>query len=153
MLELRFSFCLLPSAFSLATGGSMRLTLTTLVFLLAATAFAAGDAVAIHSKHVLDVRRGTSSDAYVVVRGDRIVSIDKSAPKGARLIELGEATVLPGLIDCHVHLEADWNDFSATDNLRRSSPGKTLVGLQNSQTYLRRGFTTVRDAGTTDPAY
>src|SRR5260221_672064 len=75
------AFCLLPS--DLQPGGSMRLTLITLVFLLAATAFATGDSVAIHSKHVLDVRSGTSSEAYVVVRGDRIVSIDKSAPKGA----------------------------------------------------------------------
>lgn len=131
----------------------MRLTLTTLVFLLTATVLAADDSVAIHSKHVLDVRSGTAAEAYVVVRGDRIVSIDKSAPKGARIIELGDATVLPGLIDCHVHLEADWNDFSATGNLRRSSAEKTLVGLQNAQTYLRRGFTTVRDAGTTDPGY
>src|SRR5258708_28613639 len=131
----------------------MRLTLRTLVFLLAVTAFAAGDSVAIHSKPVLDVRSGTSSDAYVVVRGDRIVSIDKSAPKDARLIELGDATVLPGLIDCHVHLEADWNDFSATGNLRRSSADTTLVGLRNAQTYLRHRFTTVRDPGTTDPGY
>jgi imidazolonepropionase-like amidohydrolase len=102
---------------------------------------------------VLDVRSGTTAEGYVVVRGDRIVSIDRSAPGGVRVIELGDATVLPGLIDCHVHLEADWNDFSATSNLRRSSAEKTLDGLQNAQTYLQRGFTTVRDAGTTDPAY
>ncbi len=109
--------------------------------------------VAIHSRRVLDVRGGTATEGYVVVRGDRIVSIDRSAPGGVRVIELGDATVLPGLIDCHVHLEADWNDFSATSNLRRSSAEKTLDGLQNAQTYLQRGFTTVRDAGTTDPAY
>ncbi|HXA15732.1 MAG TPA: amidohydrolase family protein [Thermoanaerobaculia bacterium] len=109
--------------------------------------------VAIHSHRVLDVRSGTAAEGYVVVRGDRIVSIDRSAPSGVRVIELGDATVLPGLIDCHVHLEADWNDFSATSNLRRSSAEKTLDGLQNAQTYLQRGFTTVRDAGTTDPAY
>jgi imidazolonepropionase-like amidohydrolase len=109
--------------------------------------------VAIHSRRVLDVRGGTAAEGYVVVRGDRIVSVDRSAPSGVRVIELGEATVLPGLIDCHVHLEADWNDFSATSNLRRSSAEKTLDGLQNAQTYLQRGFTTVRDAGTTDPAY
>ncbi len=109
--------------------------------------------IAIHSRRVLDVRNGTAAEGYVVVRGDRIVSVDRSAPGGVRVIELGDATVLPGLIDCHVHLEADWNDFSATSNLRRSSPEKTLDGLMNAQTYLQRGFTTVRDAGTTDPAY
>ena len=125
------------------------------ICLLLAAGLAADEppSVAIHSRHVLDVRSGMQTEGYVVVRGDRIASIDKSAPKGARLIELGDATVLPGLIDCHVHLEADWSDFSATGNLRRSSAEKTLIGLQNAQTYLQRGFTTVRDAGTTDPAY
>lgn len=129
----------------------MRLTLATLLF--AAATLAADDTTAIHSKHVLDMRTGTSSEGYVVVRGDRIASIDKAAPKGAKVIELGDATVLPGLIDSHVHLEALWDDLSATSNLRHSSAEKTLVALQNAQTYLRHGFTTVRDAGTTDPGY
>jgi len=134
----------------------MRATMTAIFIslLFAAVAVAEEPAtVAIHSRRVLDVRSGTAAEAYVVVRGDRIVSVDRSEPNGVRVIELGDATVLPGLIDCHVHLEADWNDFSATSNLRRSSAEKTLDGLQNAQTYLQRGFTTVRDAGTTDPAY
>ena len=134
----------------------MRATMTAIFIslLFAAAAVAEEPAtVAIHSRRVLDVRSGMAAEAYVVVRGDRIVSVDRSEPSGVRVIELGDATVLPGLIDCHVHLEADWNDFSATSNLRRSSAEKTLDGLQNAQTYLQRGFTTVRDAGTTDPAY
>ncbi len=133
----------------------MRFVLTIVIsLLLTAAAFGADEpVVAIHSKHVLDVRTGTESEGYVVVHGDRIASIDRSAPKGARFIELGNATVLPGLIDCHVHLEALWNDLSATSNLRHSSAEKTLIGLQNAQTYLQHGFTTVRDAGTTDPGY
>jgi imidazolonepropionase-like amidohydrolase len=69
------------------------------------------------------------------------------------VIELGDATVLPGFIDCHVHVDADWNDLSATEPLRRSAADKTLLGLQNAQTYLRRGFTTLRDAGSTDYGY
>ncbi len=134
----------------------MRFTITAIfISLIFAAAVVAEEpaSVAIHSRRVLDVRSGTAAEGYVVVRGDQIVSIDRNAPGGVRVIELGDATVLPGLIDCHVHLEADWNDFSATSNLRRSSAEKTLDGLQNAQTYLQRGFTTVRDAGTTDPAY
>jgi imidazolonepropionase-like amidohydrolase len=124
------------------------------VFLLGGSLMAGEPAaLAIHSLRVLDIRSGVAAEGYVVVRGDRIVSIDRNAPHGLRIIELGDATVLPGLIDCHVHLEADWSDFSATGNLRRSSAEKTLIALQNAQTYLQRGFTTVRDAGTTDPAY
>ncbi len=133
----------------------MRLKLVTALSLLfAIAAFGAEEpSTAIHSKHVLDVHTGSTSDAYVVVRGDRIASVEKSAPKGVRVIDLGEATVLPGLIDCHVHLEADWDDISAVGNLRRSSPEKTLMAVVNARIYLQHGFTTVRDAGTSDPAY
>ena len=134
----------------------MRTTLSAIFVVLLLTGGLVAEkppSLAIHSLRVLDVRSGATTEGYVVVRGDRILSIDRSAPSGLRIIELGNATVLPGLIDCHVHLEADWNDFSATGNLRRSSAEKTLIALQNAQTYLQRGFTTVRDAGTTDPAY
>jgi len=95
-------------------------------------------------------------DAWVRVEGDRIVEVTSAEPRAASdatRIDAPDATLLPGLIDCHVHLEADWSDFSATGNLRHSSPEKTLIGLMNAQTYLRRGFTTLRDAGTTDYAY
>src|SRR5436190_7864007 len=135
-------------------GGFMRTTLLIGSLLCAIAAVAAEPVpIAIHSRHVLDVRNGTTSDAMIIVRGDRIALIAHTAPAGARVIELGDATVLPGLIDCHVHVEADWNDFSATVNLRHSGPEKTLIGLMNSQTYLRHGFTTLRDAGTSDFAY
>ena len=132
----------------------MRTTLLIGSLLFCAIAAAAEPVpIAIHSRHVLDVRNGTSSDAYIVVRGERIASVEHAAPAGVRVIELGDATVLPGLIDCHVHIEADWSDFSATGTLRHSSADKTLFGLMNAQTYLHRGFTTLRDAGTSDPGY
>jgi len=123
------------------------------ITLIAAAAAADAQTVAVHARRLLDVRTGNVSDAFIVVRGDRIESIAREAPAGARVVDLGNATVLPGLIDCHVHLETDWNDFSASGSLRRSAPQKTLLGLQNAQEYLRRGFTTVRDAGTDDLAY
>ena len=121
--------------------------------LLMAAATATPQPLALHARRLLDVRNGNVAEAYIVVSGDRIESIAKSAPAGAKVIELGNATVMPGLIDCHVHVEADWSDLSATANLRASSPQKTLTGLKNAQEYLQRGFTTLRDAGTTDPAY
>lgn len=138
----------------------MRRTFLAFLLLTAATALAQTRqndappaAVAVHARRMLDVRTGNVSEAWIVVRGERIEDVVKSAPPGMQVIDAGNATVLPGLIDCHVHLEADWNDFSATSNLRHSAPEKTLVALQNAQTYIQRGFTTVRDAGTTDPAY
>src|SRR4051794_3031873 len=95
---------------------SMRRTFPALLLLLTAAAALAADAppVAIHARRLLDVRSGTTSEAWIVVRGNRIDDLAKSAPPGMQVIDLGNATVLPGLIDCHVHLEADWNDFSAT---------------------------------------
>ena len=124
-----------------------------ILLMAAATAAAPPQAVALHARRLLDVRSGSVSEAYIVVRSDRIEAVTKSAPADVKVIDLGNATVLPGLIDCHVHVEADWNDLSATTNLRESSPKKTLIGLKNAQEYLSRGFTTLRDAGTTDPAY
>src|ERR1051326_7625706 len=124
------------------------------ILLMAASAAATQpQAIALHARRLLDVRSGSVAEAYIVVRGDRIEAVAKSAPADAKVIDLGNATVLPGLIDCHVHVEADWNDLSATANLRQSSPRKTLMALKNAQEYLSRGFTTLRDAGTTDPAY
>jgi len=69
------------------------------------------------------------------------------------VIELGNATVLPGFIDCHVHLLFDWDDLSATGWLRMSAGTRTMMGIRNAQDYLRRGFTTLRDAGESDPQY
>ncbi len=131
----------------------MKLLVSAFWFLALPLFAAEPQSVAIHSRHVLDVKSGTVSDAYVVVRGDRIAAIAHAAPAGARVIELGDATVLPGLIDCHVHVDADWNDLSSVEPFRRSAADKTLLGVQNAQTYLHRGFTTLRDAGSTDYEY
>src|ERR1051326_7243122 len=113
------------------------------ILLMAASAAATQpQAIALHARRLLDVRSGSVAEAYIVVRGDRIEAVAKSAPADAKVIDLGNATVLPGLIDCHVHVEADWNDLSATANLRQSSPRKTLMALKKAQEYLSRGFTT-----------
>ncbi len=127
--------------------------MSNVLALLLMAAAAVPQPIALHARRLLDVRSGSVSEAWIVVRGYRIEAVAKSAPADAKVIDLGDATVMPGLIDCHVHVEADWDNLSATANLRASSPQKTLTGLRNAQEYLRRGFTTLRDAGTTDPAY
>ena len=71
-----------------------------------AEAPAAPETVVLKAAHVFD-STGTAlkNGATVVVRGDRIVSVGAGAePAGARVIDLGDATLLPGFIDAHTHL-------------------------------------------------
>ena len=86
----------------------------------------------------------------VVVHGDRIAAIAHSAPAGRACHRARRRDAPPGLIDCHVTSTPTGTISPPSEPLRRSAADKTLLGLMNAQTYLRRGFTTLRDAGSTD---
>jgi imidazolonepropionase-like amidohydrolase len=90
--------------------------------------------------------------AVVVVRGDRIEAVGSAAaaPAGARVVDLGTATILPGLIDLHTHLTSSGVHWE--DELVKTTPGQaTLHGAYNSRVTLLAGFTTCRDMGPTWP--
>ena len=78
------------------------------------TSLAQEGPVVVRAARLLDVEGGAIvSDAVVVVEGDRIASVNPDAlPPGAETIDLGDVTLLPGLIDAHTHLtgdlEGDW---------------------------------------------
>ncbi|MFZ3380666.1 MAG: amidohydrolase family protein [Candidatus Acidiferrales bacterium] len=109
--------------------------------------------VAIHAGKVLDVRTGNYlNDQIIWISGGRIKEIGNSSeisrrlPAGVKTIELSNATVLPGLIDCHTHLTMTPYD-SGPAGMRKSYPRQALIGARNARVTLEAGFTTVRNVG------
>src|SRR5215472_14736440 len=94
--------------------------------------------VAIRAGKLFDARSGALlGNQVIVIRGDRIADVGANVeiPAGASVIDLSNATVLPGMIDTHVHVN------TGGDNLSR----RTLRALANAQIDLAAGFTTVLD--------
>lgn len=141
-------------------GGSRSITLTGFLcccFLAGAGARAEESAsappkVAVKAHRILDVRSGTYlTDSVVLIEGDRIEAIGPSLTldPGTEVIDLGTATLLPGLIDVHTHLlaniEAGIDHGYAAMLLEKSQAYRALEGAANARRTLLAGFTTVRD--------
>ncbi len=111
---------------------------------------ALADTVVVKAAHMVDVLAGKTVDGVqVVVDGERIVAVGKAGdavPAGAKVIDLGERTLLPGLIDMHVHLTADPR-LSGYRGLEYTDTFWTVVGVANAKKTLEAGFTTVRNVG------
>ena len=107
--------------------------------------------VVIHAGHMLDVKAGKMLDnVTVVIDGDKITSVSGGRSQsdnqaGARVINLPNATLLPGLIDAHTHLTFDPN--FGYQELGVSIPKEALIGAKNARITLEAGFTTVRNVG------
>lgn len=91
----------------------------------------------------------------VVVTGGKIVAVGSSAaiPASAEVVDLGDATLLPGLIDAHTHLTFPYTDDynrRQVENLRKTVPEKALDASVNARVTLLAGITTVRDVGSSD---
>ena len=122
-----------------------------LVFLLLLCAVlpAAAQPTVLRAARMLDVDGGRIvEDAVVVVEGSRIRAVNPAnVPDGAAVIDLGDVTLLPGLMDMHTHLsfaiEGDWTNRA----VRETVADLALRGAKNARTTLMAGFTTVRDVG------
>src|SRR5260370_3994679 len=104
----------------------------------------------LHAARLLDVESGRmTAPGEVLVRGERIVEVGPSVkhPAGAEMIDLGDRTLLPGLIDAHVHLflHPGAEDLQTVEE---SVPQRTIIALLAARDDLMAGFTAERDMGT-----
>ena len=122
--------------------------LAALLLLGATPAWA--DTVVVTAAHMVDVLAGRTVDhVQVIVQDGRIASVGRQgdpAPQGARHVDLGGRTLLPGLIDMHVHLTSD-PTLSGYKGLEYTDAFWTVVGVANAKKTLEAGFTTVRNVG------
>ena len=107
--------------------------------------------VAIRAARLFDSNRGVIvTNQVVLVNGDRITDVGPAAsvkiPAGVQVIDLGNATLLAGLIDAHTHM------FN-TPKPGMSREASTLIAIQHLQSDLRAGFTAIRDMSTHGNGY
>jgi len=102
----------------------------------------------IKPKQVLDVRTGNIIDADILVESGVIKKISKNIKTSneVEVIDLPETTILPGLMDAHVHLTGN-TDLKGYEGISESSYLATIYGVKNAKQTLLAGFTTVRNVG------
>jgi imidazolonepropionase-like amidohydrolase len=105
----------------------------------------------LRAARMLDVQTGRIiSPAVIVIERDRIKSVNPASVPAGTVVDLGDVTLLPGLIDMHTHLSSDiegnWLHRSVTD----TAGDNALRGARNARKTLLAGFTTVRDVGSSD---
>ena len=117
----------------------------------------------VRALRMLDVRSGRFvEDAALLVEGERIKAVGvateilRETPAGVSVLDLGSATILPGLIDAHTHLLAripEGDGGYALNLVTKSQAYRALEGAANARATLRAGFTTVRDVGNEGSGY
>jgi imidazolonepropionase-like amidohydrolase len=106
--------------------------------------------IVLHAARMLDMAAGrVVAPGEVLVVGDRIQQVGTAVerPAGARVIDLGDVTLMPGLIDAHVHLflHPGAEDLQTVEE---SVPWRTILAEQAAKADLLAGFTAERDMGT-----
>jgi len=107
-------------------------------------------AIVLHAARLLDIESGRiTKPGEVLVQGERIVEVGTKVahPAGAETIDLGDSTLLPGLIDAHVHLflHPGAEDLQTVEE---SVPQRTIMAVLAARADLMAGFTAERDLGT-----
>jgi imidazolonepropionase-like amidohydrolase len=111
--------------------------------------------IAVRAGHLFDSKAGQMlANQVVLVSGEKITEVGAAdrvqIPSGAQVIDLSQATVMPGFVDAHTHV------YSSLSNAARVTTTKeawTLMAMENALTSLRAGFTSARDVGTHGEGY
>lgn len=107
----------------------------------------------IHCGKLIDVKAlSVLNNMSIIVEGKRIVAVQSGYVDGAKadqIINLKNKTVMPGLIDMHVHLESETNPNAYLDRFTKNPGDVAYQALVNAKKNLMAGFTTVRDLGGT----
>jgi imidazolonepropionase-like amidohydrolase len=141
----------------------MRCALVCLTFLVPLALRAEGPAepvepvVAVKAARLLDVRTGSYvTNAVVVVRGEKIESVGGAVPAGAKIIDLADRTLLPGMIDAHTHilLQGDATAPEYNEQILQEYPGHRVArAVRALKIALEHGFTGLRDLETEGASY
>lgn len=124
--------------------------IATMALMLSAMSSAMAETIVITADRMVDVENSrVINNAAVVIEDDKIVSAGKATKmrhgEDVQVIALGDYTLMPGLMDMHVHLVG--GDAHGYRSLAESVPLQTIYGVRNAEKTLLAGFTTVRNVG------
>ncbi|MBQ12009.1 MAG: hypothetical protein CMJ45_10725 [Planctomyces sp.] len=107
--------------------------------------------ILIRAGKLIDGKGGAIENAAILLDGDRITAlgrqVDIQPAEGVEVIEAGDLTIMPGLVDAHVHLVNSGSPLSATELRSASDDDMMILSVKNALLAIKSGVTTIRDLG------